>query len=230
MIGIIGAMNVEIQALKDKFEDVRVEKISGVDFHCGKLAGKDVVAAVSGVGKVFAAVCAQTMILHFGVKCIINTGIAGGLSESLKLGEIAVSSSVCEHDMDTSAVGDPVGLISGIKKIFLDADPRLIATAEKAAESVGVNHELGVIASGDQFVCRAERKKEIQDYFKAIAVEMEGAAIGQVCYINNIPFVVIRSISDDAEGHAPKSYEAFFKEAAGKAIAITENMVKHLSI
>ena len=120
MIGIIGAMKVELEALKARLQDVTVTRISGVDFYSGKLHGTDVVAAVSGVGKVCSAVCAQTMVLKFGVKAIINTGVAGGLSPNLKLGEVAIASQVCQHDMDTSGVGDPKGLISGINKVFID--------------------------------------------------------------------------------------------------------------
>ena len=226
MIGIIGAMKVELEALKARLQDVTVTRISGVDFYSGKLHGTDVVAAVSGVGKVFSAVCAQTMVLKFGVKAIINTGVAGGLSPNLKLGEVAIASQVCQHDMDTSGVGDPKGLISGINKVFIDADPLWVAKAEKAAQKLGIHTETGVIASGDQFVCDTDRKAWIRDFFRAEAVEMEGAAIGQVCFVNEIPFVVIRSISDDASGHAPVSYESFFKEAAQRAVALTEEMLK----
>ena len=112
-----------------------VTRISGVDFYSGKLHGTDVVAAVSGVGKVFSAVCAQTMVLKFGVKAIINTGVAGGLSPNLKLGEVAIASQVCQHDMDTSGVGDPK-VNSGINKVFIDADPLWVAKAEKAATEI----------------------------------------------------------------------------------------------
>ena len=174
MIGIIGAMKVELEALKARLQDVTVTRISGVDFYSGKLHGTDVVAAVSGVGKVFSAVCAQTMVLKFGVKAIINTGVAGGLSPNLKLGEVAIASQVCQHDMDTSGVGDPKGLISGINKVFIDADPLWVAKAEKAAQKLGIHTETGVIASGDQFVCDTDRKAWIRDFFRAEAVEMEG--------------------------------------------------------
>ena len=108
----------------------------------------------------------------------------------------------------------------------IDADPLWVAKAEKAAQKLGIHTETGVIASGDQFVCDTDRKAWIRDFFRAEAVEMEGAAIGQVCFVNEIPFVVIRSISDDASGHAPVSYESFFKEAAQRAVALTEEMLK----
>ena len=227
MIGIIGAMKVELEALKTRLQDVSVNRISGVDFYSGKLHGTDVVAAVSGVGKVFAAICAQTMVLKYGVKAIINTGVAGGLSPDLRLGDVAIASQVCQHDMDTSGVGDPKGLISGINKVFIDTDLIWIRKAERAAQKLGICSKTGVIASGDQFVCDEERKVWIRDFFKAEAVEMEGAAIGQVCFVNEIPFVVIRSISDDASGHAPASYDSFFREAAQRAVALTEEMLKH---
>ena len=127
------------------------------------------------------------MVLKFGVNAIINTGVAGGLSPNLKLGEVAIASQVCQHDMDTSGVGDPKGLISGINKVFIDADPIWVEKAEKAARKLGIHTETGVIASGDQFVCDADRKAWIRDFFKAEAVEMEGAAIAQAAYLNNVP-------------------------------------------
>lgn len=228
MIGIIGAMKVEILSLKERLNDLEVISISGIDFYRGRLHGEEVVAAVSGVGKVFAAVCAQTMILRFGVDAIINIGVAGGLSPKLSLGDFAIASEVCQHDMDTSGVGDPKGLISGINLVKIKADPALVACAQEAAAARGVHYQTGVIASGDQFVCDPTRKEWIRNFFEAEAVEMEGAAIGQVCYINQIPFTVIRSISDDAAGHAPVSYETFFKEAATRAIDFTEEFVKIL--
>lgn len=228
MIGIIGAMKVEILSLKDRLEDLEVISISGIDFYRGRLHGAPVVAAVSGVGKVFAAVCAQTMILRFGVDAVINIGVAGGLSPKLNLGDIVIASAVSQHDMDTSGVGDPVGMISGINLIRIEADPNLVKCAEEAASKLGFNYETGVIASGDKFVCDVKQKEWIRDFFQAAAVEMEGAAIGQVCYINKVPFTVIRSISDDAAGHAPVSYESFFKEAAAKAIDFTEAFLEIL--
>lgn len=222
MIGIIGAMRVEIEALKNSLEDAETITISGIDYYRGMLGGQKVVAAVSGVGKVFAAVCTQTMILRFGVEAIINTGVAGGIGKGISLGDFVIASKLCQHDMDTSGVGDPKGLISGINKVYFETEPRYRAAAVKAAKRLGFRAQVGVIASGDQFVCDPDRRHWIRDFFDSAAVEMEGAAIAQVCFINKIPFVVIRAISDDASGHAPVSYDIFVKEAAEKSIRLTQ--------
>ena len=125
MIGIIAAMNVEMESLRSFMTDMTTETISGITFVSGTLEGKQVVTAVCGIGKVFAAMCAQTMILRYQPECIVNTGVAGTLSDKLTIGSIAVSSAVVQHDMDTSAIGDPVGLISGINKVLLPADQAL---------------------------------------------------------------------------------------------------------
>ena len=214
MIGIIGAMQVEIDGIKANMENISTKTISGIDFISGELEGVSVVCAVCGVGKVFAAVCAQTMIMLYHVEAVINTGIAGTLSADIGVLDIAVSSAVVEHDMDTSAVGDPIGLISGINKIQLPADEKLSQMSMDVAKKLGINCQLGVIASGDQFVASQDRKNFIHDTFGAIACEMEGASIGHVCYINNVPFVVIRAISDDVAGNGPEDYPKFKMKAA----------------
>ena len=226
MIGIIGAMQVEIERIKAQMTDITEETVSGIEFVCGRLGEVEVVAAVCGVGKVFAAVCAQTMILKYGVSAIINTGIGGTLSPELGILDVAVSSGVVEHDMDTSAVGDPVGMISGINIIELPADGTLCELAAKTAESMGVKHAVGIIASGDQFVADRGRKDFIREYFHAIACEMEGAAIGHVCYINNVPFVVIRAISDDVSGGGPEDYGTFKTGAAEVSTGLTLALVQ----
>lgn len=180
MIGIIAAMNVEMESLRSFMTDTTTETISGITFVSGTLEGKQVVTAVCGIGKVFAAMCAQTMILRYQPECIVNTGVAGTLSDKLTIGSIAVSSAVVQHDMDTSAIGDPVGLISGINKVQLPADPDLCGQLSACATVLGIRTETGVIASGDQFISSSERKDAIVKTFGAIACEMEGAAIGQV--------------------------------------------------
>lgn len=226
MIGIIAAMDVEMKSLRSYMENTETEVISGIRFVRGTLEGKDVVTAVCGIGKVFAALCAQTMILHYQPQCIINTGVAGTLTDALTIGSIAVSSAVVQHDMDTSPLGDPVGLISGINKVELPADRLLTGQLSACAKVMGIKTATGVIASGDQFVASAERKVFIVEHFKAIACEMEGAAVGQVCYVNKIPFCVLRAISDSADGSSHMDYPTFVQMAAEQSVALMRRFMR----
>ena len=226
MIGIIAAMDVEMKSLRSYMENTETEVISGIRFVRGTLEGKDVVTAVCGIGKVFAALCAQTMILHYQPKCIINTGVAGTLTDALTIGSIAVSSAVVQHDMDTSPLGDPVGLISGINKVELPADRLLTGQLSACAKVMGIKTATGVIASGDQFVASAERKAFIVEHFTAIACEMEGAAVGQVCYVNKVPFCVLRAISDSADGSSHMDYPTFVQMAAEQSVALLRRFMR----
>ena len=227
-IGIIGAMSVEVDALKAKLADCRTVSISGVDFFCGKLAKKDVVIARCGIGKVFAAICAQTMILNFGVTHIINTGVAGTLSEKLSILDVAIADGLVQHDMDTSPIGDPVGLISGINKIVLPTSEKMAMIASDVASEMGVNHAQGIIASGDQFISNADRKRFIVDSFGAIACEMEGAAIGHVCYVNGVECLIVRAISDSASGEATMEYPEMVALAAEQSRKMTEKILERI--
>ena len=226
MIGIIAAMDVEMKSLRSYMENTETEVISGIRFVRGTLEGKDVVTAVCGIGKVFAALCAQTMILHYQPRCIINTGVAGTLTDALTIGSIAVSSAVVQHDMDTSPLGDPVGLISGINKVELPADRLLTGQLSACAKVMGIKTATGVIASGDQFVASAERKAFIVEHFNAIACEMEGAAVGQVCYVNKVPFCVLRAISDSADGSSHMDYPTFVQMAAEQSVALLRRFMR----
>ena len=226
MIGIIAAMDVEMKSLRSYMENTETEVISGIRFVRGTLEGKDVVTAVCGIGKVFAALCAQTMILHYQPRCIINTGVAGTLTDALTIGSIAVSSAVVQHDMDTAPLGDPVGLISGINKVELPADRLLTGQLSACAKVMGIKTATGVIASGDQFVASAERKAFIVEHFKAIACEMEGAAVGQVCYVNKVPFCVLRAISDSADGSSHMDYPTFVQMAAEQSVALLRRFMR----
>lgn len=220
MIGIIAAMNVEMESLRSYMTNITTETVSGVTFVRGTLEGKEVVTAVCGIGKVFAALCAQTMILRYAPECIINTGVAGTLTDMLDIGSIAVSSAVVQHDMDTSPIGDPIGLISGINMIEIPADKDLGARLSACAEEMNVKTVTGVIASGDQFVASGERKAFITEHFSAIACEMEGAAIGQVCYVNSVPFCILRAISDSADGSSHMDYPVFVQMAAEQSVKL----------
>lgn len=226
MIGIIAAMSVEMESLRSYIQDPVTETVSGITFVSGTLEGRQVVTAVCGVGKVFAALCAQTMILRYSPKAIINTGVAGSLSDGLSVGHIAISSAVVQHDMDTSALGDPVGLISGINRVELPADKDLCGQFSACATVLGIRTQTGVIASGDQFISSAEAKERIVSRFHAIACEMEGAAIGQVCFVNHVPFCVLRAISDSADGSASMDYPSFVTMAAEQSITLLRTFLR----
>ena len=227
-IGIIGAMSVEVEALCKKLEGMTTSTISGIEFFCGRLCGKNVVVAKCGIGKVFAAMCAQTMILEFGVTHLINTGVGGTLSEKLDLLDVAVADGVVQHDMDTSPLGDPVGLISGINKVVLPTSKTLAELAVNAAREQGKVCVCGIIASGDQFICSEQKKKYIVDNFNAVCCEMEGAAIGHVCFVNGVECLIVRSISDSASGEAKMEYPEMVKYAAAQSQWIIERVLEQI--
>ncbi len=226
MIGIIGAMRIEVDSLKESLTDVHTTEISGISYHFGKLSGVPVVVAVSGVGKVFAAICAQTMILKFGVKKIINIGVAGAIDPRLKQGDVAVSSSVCQYDVDTTAVGDELGMISGINVVQFPSDKTLMEHTIKSIEQCGFKFLSGVIATGDKFVAESQEKQKIHRGFKALVADMESGSIAQVCYVNKIPFVSLRVVSDNADAEAERSYFDFLKTATERAAMIVKEIVK----
>lgn len=217
MIGIIGAMQAEVAALQQQMEQVKVSTISGVNFYHGFLQGKEVVVAGCGIGKVFAAICAQTMILTYHPDCVINTGVAGGLTNDLAVGDVTVATTLVQHDMDTSPLGDPVGLISGINVVHFPADEAVSQNLAQAAAAVGCAVKRGTIVSGDQFISAPEHKAKLQTDFNAVACEMEGASIAHVCYVNQVPFAVLRAISDSASGDGAMEYTEFMKLAADRS-------------
>ena len=220
MIGIIGAMEVEIEGIRSKMTDKKEVTVSGVKYVSGILGGNEVVTAVCGIGKVFAAICTQTMILKFAPSVIVNTGVAGSLSAELNVCDIAVADKVVQHDMDTSPLGDPKGLVSGINVIYFEADKAVAALLSGVVKENGINTVSGTIASGDQFIASKEVKNRIVSDFGAIACEMEGAAIGHVCYVNKVPFAVLRAISDKADGVADMDYPSFCKLAAANYVKV----------
>ncbi|MBE5913685.1 adenosylhomocysteine nucleosidase [Pseudobutyrivibrio sp. JW11] len=225
-LGIIGAMQIEIENLKPSIKNQKTSTISGVNFIEGEVNGVPVVAAVSGIGKVFAAICTEIMVLHFGVDHVINIGVAGSLVPTLKVLDVAVAESAVQHDMNTTAVGDPLGLISGINVINFEADADLRKNVTDVLSARGINYEVGVIASGDLFVDTNKQRETIRNRFDAIAADMEGASIAQTCYVNKVPFTLIRSISD-ADGSA-MDYNTFAGKAAEQSIAIVLDVIEKL--
>ncbi len=226
MIGIICAMKIEADAIRASLSDTRTETVSGVEFTCGSLHGKDIVIAICGIGKVFAAICTEAMILKYSPELIINSGVAGTLTDALSIGDIAIAKTLVQHDMDTSPLGDPVGLISGINKIHFEADEKAVSAFESAVKSVGANSVIGTIASGDQFMSDTEKKCVIRDRFNAIACEMEGAAVAHVAYVNRVPFAVLRAISDSASGDAQMEYPKFVAMAAERSHKIIDEFIR----
>ena len=221
-VGFICPMDCELDAVTRLFEGKRTTRYAGMDFYEGEIAGKRVFAVKCGVGKVFAALAAEAMILGFSPDLIINTGVAGNLSDALSIGDVVVSSAVVQHDMDTSPLGDPVGLISGINKVFIESDADAAALMCGVLEGLGVRYARGVVASGDQFVATSEKRDFIKATFGASCAEMEGAAVGQVCYANGVPFLVLRALSDDANGHSPDDFPAYcvkVSETSSRVIA-----------
>ena len=224
-IGIIGAMKVETEGLIAEMQDTKTSTVSGVNFTEGLLCGKRVVVATCGVGKVFAAIAAEAMILRFGVTGLLNTGVAGGLSPMLEVGDVVVASDVVQHDMNTTAIGDPRGLLSGLNVIKLAADEHLCRALCRAVADLGYNSIVGTVASGDIFVAEDKIKEKLVAEFDAVACEMEGAAIGHVAFVNGVPFAVLRAISDGGDG---MEYEKFVPLAAKASVEITKEFLKRL--
>ena len=225
-IAIIGAMRPEVEGLVARLEGCSVERVSGIEFFVGELLGKRVVVAQSGIGKVFAAIAAQTMILKYAPRLIVNTGVGGALASGLSTGDIVIADKLCQHDMDTTAVGDAIGLISGINKVYFDADERAVRILSEAAKSLSLSAVVGAIATGDQFIASSEGKAKILKSFDASACEMEGCSVAQVAYVNDTPFAIVRAISDSADGEATMDYPTFLPIAAKNSTNLTLALVE----
>jgi adenosylhomocysteine nucleosidase len=226
MIGIIAAMEKEMAGIEAVIENKKIETVSGIKFVSGTVYGKEVVCAVCGIGKVFAAICAEAMIIKYNPDVIINTGVAGTLTDKLSIADVAISTGLVQHDMDTSFLGDPVGLISGINVVEFKADDKTREIIKASVEEIGINYVEGVIASGDQFIADKSVKQRIIENFGAVACEMEGGSMAQVCYVNKVPFCAIRSISDTADGDPEMAYVDFLEIAAKNSIALTLKFIE----
>ena len=221
-LGIIGAMEQEIETLLEHMENKICSHRAGSVFYEGKLSGLDVVVVQSGIGKVNAALCTQILCDCFAVTHIVNTGIAGSLCAELDIGDLVISQDAMYHDFDCCAFGYPVGKVPGTDVVAFPADDTMIGMAYGAAESVNPGHtKVGRVASGDQFVASPERKDMIIRDTQALCTEMEGAAIAQTAYRNGIPFVILRAISDKADNSAEMDYPTFEKIAAHRCAKVT---------
>ena len=225
-IGIIGAMNDEVDALISRLDGHLEETVSGIKFHTGTIYGKPVVIARCGVGKVFAAMCATAMIIRYSPCLIVNTGVGGALSSGLSCADIVVATKLVQHDMDTSPLGDPVGLVSGINKIYFDADERVAELLINAASKLSLPAKRGIVASGDQFVADKKTKDRIVSTFGADVCEMEGAAIAQAAFVAGVPFAVVRAISDGADGNSPMDFPTFLSIAVKSSQSLTLALIE----
>ena len=195
-IGIIGAMDEEINDLLEKMEVIKEEIYSNMSFYIGKLSGRDIVLAKCFVGKVNAAICTQTMILKYDIDMIINVGVAGGIDKSLELGDIAISTSTVEFDQNVSALGYQIGYTFGLDKIYIESDKKISNKLYEVASKEN-NVKLGVVASSDKFISSENEIKKIKEMFKdTVAVDMESASISHVCKLNDTRFCALRIISD----------------------------------
>ena len=225
-IGIIGALENEVEELISLLEDSAKESVGGIDFYVGSLYSKRVAIAKCGVGKVFAAICAEAMIIKYAPSLVVNTGVGGALGCGIKTTDTVIADRLVQHDMDTTAIGDEPGLISGINKVYFDADARAVAILKEASDALGLSSHVGTVASGDKFIADSDDKERIVRTFSAIACEMEGAAIAHTAFVNNTSFAVIRAISDSADGEASMSYLEFLPVAAKNSSALTLELVK----
>ncbi|HOY14687.1 MAG TPA: 5'-methylthioadenosine/adenosylhomocysteine nucleosidase [Saprospiraceae bacterium] len=228
MIGIIGAMQIEIDNLLKKIKKKEVVIISGIRYIKGNINNKKVVVAKCGIGKVFAALCTQTMILKFNPEIILNTGVAAGMRE-INIGNVVVADNVVQHDMDTSPLGDPIGKISGINLIHIPCNKSIVKKIDSILKNLEVKHKIGTIATGDQFIADSREIKKINEKFRAIAFDMESGAIGQVCFVNGIKYGIIRSISDNGSDNADQDFVKFSKKAANISALVVEKFIKDVN-
>lgn len=229
IIGIIGAMDEEVEILLKNIEIKRIDEKASMKFNSGKLWGNDVVVVRSGIGKVNAAVCAQILIDDYKADKIINVGVAGGMGEDIYPGDVVIADTLVQHDVDTSVFGDKLGQIPRLEVFDFKCDEDLIKLAKNACEkNTSCNSFVGRIVSGDQFIASIEKIEWLKDEFNAISCEMEGASIAHVCHLNHIPFVIIRSISDNASNGAHIDYQKFIPIAVKNSTNILKSMLESM--
>lgn len=230
-IGIIGAMEQEVASLKNKMTQVKETKLAGMTFLEGMLCNKEVVVVRSGIGKVNMAICAQIVAGHFQVEKMINTGIAGSLCNDINIGDIVISTNALQHDVDATGFGYERGVIPQMDKSCFEADKELIEVAKNACEKVNPDIQVftGRIVSGDQFISKDEVKQDLVDTFQGLCTEMEGGAMAQVAWLNQVPFVVIRAISDKADHSAEVDYAEFEQKAIEHSVKLVCQMLTDLA-
>lgn len=229
-IGIIGAMAEEVSILKERMQGVEVVKKAGMEFYTGTLEGKEVVVVMSGIGKVNAACCTQILVDVFQPDAIINTGVAGSLNAQIDIADIVLSTDAIQHDVDVTNWDYRHGQIPRMETSTFVANEHLRECAKKVCNEV--NPEIktfeGRVVSGDQFICSKEKKNWLREYFGAECTEMEGASIAHACYLNEVPFLIIRAISDKADDSADMAYEEFEHKAIGYTVKLVCGLMQQL--
>lgn len=231
IIGIIGAMDEEVSKIKECLENVTIKTIASMDFYEGRLYDVDVVVVRSGIGKVNAAICAQILADVYKVSAIINTGIAGSLNADINIGDIVLSEDTLQHDMDAVAFGYEPSVIPRMETSVFKADEELIKVAKEVCseELKDVHAFVGRVLSGDQFISDKAKKEWLVHNFSGYCTEMEGAAIAHAAYLNQIPFLIIRAISDKADDSADMDYSEFESMAIQNSVIMLKSMLRKLS-
>jgi adenosylhomocysteine/aminodeoxyfutalosine nucleosidase len=226
-IAILGAMREEIEPILPKIENLQKHEYAANIYYTGKLCGKEIAMAYSKIGKVNAALTATVLIEKFGCQKLLFSGVAGGINENLKIGDLIFAQKLVQHDVDITAFGHPWGFIPESGD-FIEADESLNELAKKVADKLGVKIIGGTIATGDQFIASEEKKEWIKTTYNADALEMEGASVGYVCQCLGVPFFVLRAISDTADMDAGFSFEEFLVSSAKVSANFLENMIDEL--
>ncbi len=228
-IGIIGAMDQEVALLKSRIDNCQTQVVAGCEIHAGQLDGVDVVLMRSGIGKVAAAVATTILIERFNPDCVINTGSAGGFDPELSVGDVVISSEVRHHDVDVTAFGYELGQVPQMPAAFLPHQALVDVAQQAIGELADIHCKTGLIATGDVFMSDPLRVEKTRAAFPAMAaVEMEAAAIAQVCHQYQLPFVVIRALSDIAGKESPTSFESFLETAGRHSAEMVMAIVRRL--
>ena len=227
IVGVMGAMPEEIEPILKRLKNVQKHKIADNIYYTALYGSIDLVVAYSKIGKVFSALTATTMIEKFGVQKMLFSGVAGAINPELKIGDLVVATKLCQHDLDITAFGHAYGFVPE-GKVFVDANSRLLETASIVAKKLDIKLKQGIIATGDQFVANPERKAWIEQTFNADALEMEGASVAVVCDALNVPFFILRAISDAADMDAGFDFDTFLQSSALKSAEFIFAMLDEL--
>ena len=227
VVGVMGAMPEEIEPILKRLENVQKHEVAGNTYYTALYGSIDLVIAYSKIGKVFSTLTAATMIEKFGVQKMLFSGVAGAINPELKIGDLIAATKLCQHDLDITAFGHPYGFVPE-GKVFVEANSRLLEIASDVASKLGIKLKQGVIATGDQFVASLERKAWIEQTFNADALEMEGASVAVVCDALNVPFFILRAISDAADMDAGFDFDTFLQSSAMKSAEFVFAMLDEL--